>query len=62
MFGMGMQELVFIMIIALLLFGAKRLPEIGKSLGRSISAFKDGLKEGESEEKKPSDPASDKKA
>lgn len=50
MFGMGMQELVFIMVIALLLFGAKRLPEIGRSLGRAISSFKEGMKDGESEE------------
>ena len=49
MFGMGMPELIFIMVIALLLFGAKRLPEVGRSLGRSIAAFKEGLKEGEAE-------------
>ncbi len=55
MFGMGMQELIVILVIALLLFGAKRLPEVGRSLGRSISAFKEGLKRGEDEEGKPSD-------
>jgi sec-independent protein translocase protein TatA len=48
---MGMQELALILIVALLLFGAKRLPEIGKSLGRSIAAFKEGLKEGENDGK-----------
>ena len=46
MFGMGAQELVIIMVIALLLFGAKRLPEVGRGLGRSLSAFKEGMKEG----------------
>lgn len=51
MFGMGMQELVIVLVVALLLFGAKRLPEIGKSLGRAISAFKDGMKEGEDDGK-----------
>ena len=43
MFGMGMQELLVIFGIALLFFGAKKLPELGKGLGKSISAFKDGL-------------------
>ena len=49
MFGMGWQELAFIMIVALLVFGAKRLPEIGRSLGRAITSFKEGMKEGEKE-------------
>ncbi len=52
MFGMGMQELLVILVIALLLFGAKRLPEIGRSLGRALSSFKQGLKEGQEEGKK----------
>lgn len=47
MFGMGWQELVLITLVALLLFGAKRLPEIGRSIGKAITAFKDGIKEGE---------------
>lgn len=42
-----MPELIVILVVALLLFGAKRLPEIGKSLGRAISSFKQGVKEGE---------------
>ena len=51
MFGLGMPELVVILVVALLLFGAKRLPEIGKSLGRAISSFKEGMKEGEKDDK-----------
>ena len=43
MFGMGMQELLVIFGIALLLFGGKRLPEIGRGLGKSIASFKEGL-------------------
>ncbi len=62
MFGMGMPELIFILVIALLLFGAKRLPEVGRSLGRSIAAFKEGLKHGEEEHKSSSDDNPEKKA
>jgi sec-independent protein translocase protein TatA len=40
MFGIGIQELVVIFFIALLIFGASRLPEIGKSLGKAIREFK----------------------
>lgn len=40
MFGLGPTEMVVILIIALLLFGPKRLPEMGKSLGKAIHEFK----------------------
>lgn len=51
--NVGMPELLVILIIVLLLFGTKRLPEVGRSLGRSIKAFKDGMNEGmESKETK----------
>lgn len=45
MFGIGMQELVVIFFIALLIFGASRLPEIGKSLGKAIKEFRKAGKE-----------------
>jgi sec-independent protein translocase protein TatA len=45
MFGsVGIQELLVILIIALLLFGAKRLPEIGRTLGKGISEFRKAQK------------------
>ena len=49
MFGIGMPELLVILLVALLLFGAARLPQIGRALGKTISEFKKGIKEGESD-------------
>jgi len=40
MFGLGIQELVLILVIIMVLFGAKKLPEMGKGLGRGIREFK----------------------
>lgn len=46
MFGtIGTQEIVLILFILLLLFGAKRLPELGQSLGKGIREFKRGVQE-----------------
>ena len=61
MFNMGWPEILVVGAAALLLFGARRLPEAAKSLGRSLNAFKAGLKEGEAAlkeglEEKPSEP------
>ncbi|MBI5201343.1 MAG: twin-arginine translocase TatA/TatE family subunit [Elusimicrobia bacterium] len=47
--NLGMPELVLIGAIALLLFGPKRLPDLARSIGGSIRALKEGLKDGLSE-------------
>ena len=63
MFGLGMQELLVILIIALLVFGAARLPEIGRSLGRSINEFKKGRDEAKTAETAdPQKPTDEKKS
>lgn len=45
--AMGATELLIILVIVLLLFGASKLPELGRSLGSGLSNFKQGLKDGE---------------
>jgi sec-independent protein translocase protein TatA len=51
--GLGMWEILLIFLVALLLFGAKRLPEIGSSLGKGIREFKGSIREIENEIKAP---------
>jgi TatA/E family protein of Tat protein translocase len=51
MFGIGTTELLLIFFIALLVFGANRLPQIGRSLGKTVSELKKGLKESLSDDK-----------
>ena len=45
MFGLGYQELLIILVIVLVLFGANRLPELARSLGSSVKEFKKGVNE-----------------
>ena len=45
MFNLGGTEILIVLLLALLLFGAKRLPELGRSLGQGIKEFKKGTRE-----------------
>jgi sec-independent protein translocase protein TatA len=42
-FGIGATEIIILLIVALLVFGPKRLPEMGRSLGRGMREFKDSI-------------------
>lgn len=45
MFGLGTTELIIILVLVVVLFGAKRLPEIGAGLGKGIQNFKKSVKD-----------------
>jgi len=47
--SIGMPELILVLVIVLLLFGATRLPQVARSLGKSIGEFKKGMREGQEE-------------
>lgn len=55
MFGLGTTELIIILVLVLIIFGAGKLPQVGGALGKGLRNFKDGIKEGE-EEKSEKDP------
>ena len=62
MFGLGYQELLIILVIVLILFGANRLPELARSLGSSVKEFKKGVNEVKAEDATAASKEEEKKA
>ena len=50
--SLGLPELLVILVIVVLIFGANRLPQLGKGVGSAFKNFKEGMKEGSSEDSK----------
>ena len=50
--GLGTPELIVIVAVIFLLFGASRLPQLAKALGQSKKAFREGIEDGEREDRK----------
>ncbi len=54
--NIGLPELLVILVVLILLFGSKRIPDLARSLGKSISEFKKGREEGRAEDADRNDP------
>lgn len=52
MFGLGTTEALILLAIIVLMFGGRKLPELGRSMGKAITNFKQGMKEGDTDKKK----------
>lgn len=52
MFGLGLWEALIVLAIVVLLFGGKKLPELGNSMGKALTNFKKGMKEGNEDSQK----------
>ncbi len=55
--GIGTTEVILIVFVILLLFGAKRIPDLMKSMGKGVKSFKEGMKDVEKEINTPDEPA-----
>ena len=59
LFALGSWEVILIVLVILLLFGAKRIPELMKSMGKGVKSFKEGMKEVEKEINTPDESSKD---
>lgn len=59
--GLGMTELIIILVIVLILFGAKRLPELAGGIGKAIKSFKKGMTEPDEIDVTPKKPVTEEK-
>ena len=57
MFGLGTQELIIILVLVLMFFGAGKLPQVGSALGKGLRNLKDGLKDVSEEKEEENKPA-----
>ncbi|HKL25611.1 MAG TPA: twin-arginine translocase TatA/TatE family subunit [Desulfuromonadales bacterium] len=55
MFGLGTTELIIILVLVLIIFGAGKLPQVGGAMGKGLRNFKDGMKD-ITDDKKDADP------
>jgi sec-independent protein translocase protein TatA len=58
MFGLGTQELVIILLIVVVIFGANKIPQLGKGLGEGIKNFKNAMKAAQEDNEKDEKPKS----
>jgi len=61
MFGLGTTELILILIIVIVLFGAKRLPQVGAGLAKGIKSFRTNMSDAEKKSDAPDADVTDKK-